>query len=155
MHNSFEAIVRLRLILILVLVLGATVLILVNFIEPKGQNHDSDPDSFPRPGPKYDETILAVPRLTSGKRIAAEERKAGRVPSIIFEQEDGHYGGNKRLISVRTNRIRKLVNQLGRPFLSRLYNLEVATSTPTTSLRESAFCRACFNCTRAPTLRLM
>ncbi|KAL6185560.1 hypothetical protein ACLB2K_041692 [Fragaria x ananassa] len=87
---------------------------------------DSDQDSFPRPDPKYDETILAVPRLTSGKSIAAKERKAGRVPSIIFEQEDGQYGGNKRLISVRTNQIRKLVNQLGRSFfLSRLYNLEV------------------------------
>ncbi|XP_004296723.1 PREDICTED: uncharacterized protein LOC101294747 [Fragaria vesca subsp. vesca] len=87
---------------------------------------DSDPDSFPRPDPKYDETILAVPRLTSGKSIAAKERKAGRVPSIIFEQEDGQYGGNKRLISVRTNQIRKLVNQLGRSFfLSRLYSLEV------------------------------
>lgn len=87
---------------------------------------DSHPDSFPRPDPKYDETILAVPRLTSGKSIAAKERKAGRVPSIIFEQEDGQYGGNKRLISVRTNQIRKLVNQLGRSFfLSRLYDLEV------------------------------
>ncbi|XP_050372407.1 uncharacterized protein LOC126790272 [Argentina anserina] len=88
---------------------------------------DSDSDSsFPRPDPKYDETILAVPRLTSGKSIAAKERKAGRVPSIIFEQEDGQHGGNKRLISVRTNQIRKLLNHLGRSFfLSRLFHLEV------------------------------
>ncbi|KAK9932616.1 hypothetical protein M0R45_019844 [Rubus argutus] len=87
---------------------------------------DSDPESFPKPDPKYDETILAVPRLTSGKSIAAKERKAGRVPSIIFEQEDGQHGGNKRLISVRTNQIRKLVNHLGRSFfLSRLFHLEV------------------------------
>ncbi|KAM0992676.1 hypothetical protein ACFX2A_008552 [Malus domestica] len=82
--------------------------------------------SFPIPDPKYAETIFAVPRTTSGKSISAKERKAGRVPSIIFEQEDGQHGGNKRLISVRTNQIRKLVGHLGRSFfLSRLFDLEV------------------------------
>ncbi|KAB2631682.1 hypothetical protein D8674_009201 [Pyrus ussuriensis x Pyrus communis] len=82
--------------------------------------------SFPIPDPKYAETIFAVPRTTSGKSIAAKERKAGRVPSIIFEQEDGQHGGNKRLVSVRTNQIRKLVGHLGRSFfLSRLFDLEV------------------------------
>ncbi|XP_020218824.1 uncharacterized protein LOC109802248 [Cajanus cajan] len=83
-------------------------------------------DGFPRPDPKYDETILAVPRADSGKNISAKERRAGRVPSIVFEQEDGQHGGNKRLISVRTDQIRKLVSHLGRSFfLSRLFHLEV------------------------------
>lgn len=83
-------------------------------------------DGFPRPNPKYAETILAIPRTASGSRIAAKERKVGRVPSIVFEQEDGQHGGNKRLISVQTNQIRKLVTQLGRTFfLSRLFDLEV------------------------------
>ncbi|KAL5555836.1 hypothetical protein UlMin_038072 [Ulmus minor] len=83
-------------------------------------------EGFPRPDPKYDETILAIPRSSSGKNISAKERKVGRVPSIVFEQEDGQHGGNKRLISVRTNQIRKLVNQLGRSFfLSRLFDLEI------------------------------
>ena len=83
-------------------------------------------EGFPTPDPKYAETILAIPRVSSGKNISAKERKAGRVPSIVFEQEDGQHGGNKRLISVRTNQIRKLVNQLGRSFfLSRLFDLEV------------------------------
>ncbi|CAD5328833.1 putative ribosomal protein L25 [Arabidopsis thaliana] len=81
---------------------------------------------FPRPDPKHAETILAVPRSVSGKSISAKERKAGRVPSIIFEQEDGQHGGNKRLISVQTNQIRKLVNHLGYSFfLSRLFDVEV------------------------------
>ncbi|BBG92823.1 Ribosomal protein L25/Gln-tRNA synthetase with anti-codon-binding domain [Prunus dulcis] len=81
---------------------------------------------LPRPDPKYAETIFAVPRTASGKSISANERKAGRVPSIVFEQEDGQHGGNKRLISVRTNQIRKLVGHLGRSFfLSRLFDLEV------------------------------
>ncbi|XP_050227320.1 uncharacterized protein LOC126676977 [Mercurialis annua] len=81
-------------------------------------------DEFPKPDPA--ETIHATPRSTSGKRIAVNERKAGRVPSIVFEQEDGQNGGNKRLISVQTNQIKNMVNKLGRSFfLSRLYNLEV------------------------------
>ncbi|XAR55103.1 hypothetical protein NMG60_11030496 [Bertholletia excelsa] len=83
-------------------------------------------EGLPKPDPKYAETVLAVPRATSGKNIAAKERKAGRVPSIVFEQEDGQHGGNKRLISVQGNQIRKLVNHLGRSlFLSRLFDLEV------------------------------
>ncbi|KAE9599665.1 putative ribosomal protein L25 [Lupinus albus] len=81
---------------------------------------------FPRPNPKHDETILAIPRAISGKNISEKERKVGRVPSIVFEQEDGQHGGNKRLISVRTNQIKKLVNHLGQSFfLSRLFELEV------------------------------
>lgn len=83
-------------------------------------------EGFPKPDPKYAETILAIPRSISGKSISAKERKAGRVPSIVFEQEDGQHGGNKRLISVRTNQIVKLVKNLGRSFfLSRLFDLEV------------------------------
>lgn len=81
-------------------------------------------EGFPQPGSI--ETIIAVPRSTSGKNIAAKERKAGRVPSIVFEQEDGQHGGNKRLISVQSNHVRNLVEKLGRSFfLSRLFNLEV------------------------------
>ncbi|KAF2297894.1 hypothetical protein GH714_004852 [Hevea brasiliensis] len=81
-------------------------------------------EGLPKPGPV--ETILAIPRSTSGKSIAAKERKAGRVPSILFEQEDGQHGGNKRLILVQSNHVRNLVNKLGRSFfLSRLFKLEV------------------------------
>jgi len=79
---------------------------------------------FTRPDPA--ETISAIPRLDSGKNISAKERKAGRVPSIVFEQKDGQHGGNKRLISVKTNQIKKLVNHFGRSFfLSRLFDLEL------------------------------
>lgn len=80
----------------------------------------------PRPDPKHDEVILAVPRASSGRHVAAKERKAGRVPAIVFEQENGQEGGNKRLVSVQSKQIRKLVDHLGRSFfLSRLLRLEV------------------------------
>lgn len=47
----------------------------------------------------------------------------------MFEQEDGEHGGNKRLISVRTNQIKKLVNHLGKSYFhSRLFELEVVES---------------------------
>ncbi|KAL2320506.1 hypothetical protein Fmac_029475 [Flemingia macrophylla] len=95
-------------------------------------------DGFPRPNAKHDETILAVPRSDSGKNISAKERRSGRVPSIVFEQEDGQHGGNKRLISVRTDQIRKLVNHLGRSFfLSRLFHLEVRTQFDSDDVVES------------------
>lgn len=94
------------------------------------QEYDETPltylEGFPKPDPKFAETIVALPRALSGKNISAKERKAGRVPSIVFEQEDGQHGGNKRLISVQNNQIKKLVNHLGRSyFLSRLFDLEV------------------------------
>nr|XP_043624745.1 50S ribosomal protein L25 [Erigeron canadensis] len=83
-------------------------------------------EGFPKPDPKHAEIITAIPRAISGKNISAKERKAGRVPSIVFEQEDGQHGGNKRLISVQNNQIKKLVNHLGRSyFMSRLFELEV------------------------------
>ncbi|CAH1450742.1 unnamed protein product [Lactuca virosa] len=95
---------------------------LLNFgLAPKTPNV-----GFPKPDPKHAETIHALPRGLSGKNISAKERKAGRVPSIVFEQEDGQHGGNKRLISVQNNQIKKLVNHLGTSyFLSRLFDLEV------------------------------
>jgi large subunit ribosomal protein L25 len=96
--------------------------------------HHTDPLSLPydylpghpRPNPKHDEVISAVPRASSGRHLAAKERKAGRVPAIVFEQENGQEGGNKRLVSVQSKQIRKLVDHLGRSFfLSRLFRLQV------------------------------
>ncbi|KAJ4835673.1 hypothetical protein Tsubulata_036528 [Turnera subulata] len=81
-------------------------------------------EGFPKPAPL--ETIFAIPRASSGSNPSAKERKAGRVPSIVFEQEDGQHGGNKRLISVQANRIRNLVTKFGRSFFfSRLYDLDI------------------------------
>ncbi|GER33029.1 50S ribosomal protein L25 [Striga asiatica] len=83
-------------------------------------------DGLPRPNPKHDETILAIAREVSGKSIATKERIAGRVPSIVFEAKDGQHGGNKRLISVHGNQIKKLVDHLGQSFFrSRTFDLEI------------------------------
>ena len=94
-------------------------------IDPLSPPYDYLP-GHPRPDAKHDEVILAVPRASSGRHVAAKERKAGRVPAVVFEQENGQEGGNKRLVSVQSKQIRKLVDHLGRSFfLSRLFRLQV------------------------------
>ncbi|KAG4909525.1 hypothetical protein JHK87_055641 [Glycine soja] len=55
-------------------------------------------DDFPRPDPNHDETILAIPRSASDKNISTKERRARRLWSIVFEQEDGQHSGKKHLI---------------------------------------------------------
>jgi hypothetical protein len=90
---------------------------------PSGPPPDGSPlppygylPDHPRPDPKHDEVIFAVPRASSGRHLAAKERKAGRVPAIVFEKENGQEGGNKYLVSVQSKQIRKLVDHLGRSF---------------------------------------
>ncbi|CAO2837689.1 unnamed protein product [Amaranthus hypochondriacus] len=99
------------------------------------ETHFSYLPGFPKPDPS--ETITSIPRSESGKSICAKERKAGRVPSIVFEQKDGQHGGNKRLISVQTKQIKKLVNQMGSSFfLSRLFDLQVKPDFDSTEIVE-------------------
>ncbi|KAG5151047.1 hypothetical protein JHK84_027519 [Glycine max] len=60
------------------------------------------------------------------ERASEAPQPLSRLRSIKFEQEDGQHGDNKRLISVCTDQIRKLVNHLDRSFfLSRLFHLQV------------------------------
>ncbi|GJP42058.1 hypothetical protein CLOM_g1652 [Closterium sp. NIES-68] len=73
------------------------------------------------------EVIKAVLRPGSGKIQAKKERRLGRIPSIVFEQEGGHLGGRKRLVSVDRKQIGRLVRKFGRPFfVSQVFDLEIA-----------------------------
>ncbi|CAI5476155.1 unnamed protein product [Closterium sp. Yama58-4] len=73
------------------------------------------------------EVIKAVLRPGSGKIQAKKERRLGRIPSIVFEQEDGHLGGRKRLVSVDRKQIGRLVKKFGRPFfVSQVFDLEIS-----------------------------
>eukprot|EP01018_Ginkgo_biloba_P019844 Gb_31467 [translate_table: standard] len=103
------------------------------------QEPQPDIDDFPKPDPKYAEVIRAVPREKSGRHIAAKERKAGRVPSIIFEQENGQEGGNKQLISVETKQINKLLKKMGQSFfLSRTFDLELRAGPDSDEILEKS-----------------
>lgn len=75
---------------------------------------------------KLDDVIKAVPRDASGKIICKKERRAGRVPSIVFGQENGHLGGDKQLLSVETKQIERVLKRIGKSFfLSRTFDLEI------------------------------
>eukprot|EP01018_Ginkgo_biloba_P003502 Gb_39985 [translate_table: standard] len=83
------------------------------------------------------EVIQAIPREKSGRVLAAKERKLGRVPSVVFEQADGVAVGRKRLLSVETDHIGGLLNQIGHPFfLSRTFDLEVLAGPGSSCLLE-------------------
>uniref|UniRef100_A0A0D6R688 Uncharacterized protein n=1 Tax=Araucaria cunninghamii TaxID=56994 RepID=A0A0D6R688_ARACU len=83
-------------------------------------------DEYPKPDPKHQVTIRAIPREATKRHAAKRLRKGGWIPSIVFECENGEKGGNKRLISVETKQIRNLLRKLGESFLlSRTFDLEV------------------------------
>lgn len=86
---------------------------------------DSLPD-LPVPDPDLAEVIRAIPRDGDGKIIAKRERKAGRVPGVVYSLEDGENGGHKQLISVETKQIARLLKRVGYSFfLSRTFEMEV------------------------------
>lgn len=69
---------------------------------------------------------MAVPREADGKSISRRERKAGRVPGVVYSLEDGEKGGHKQLISLETKQIARLLKRVGYSFfLSRTFELEI------------------------------
>ncbi|KAH9307403.1 hypothetical protein KI387_035314, partial [Taxus chinensis] len=81
---------------------------------------------YPKPDPKFAEIIRAIPREKTKRHASKQLRKAGRIPSIVFECENGQQGGNKSLISLETKQIRNLLRKMGESFfLSRTYDIEV------------------------------
>eukprot|EP00897_Mesotaenium_endlicherianum_P007673 jgi/Mesen1/6934/ME000036S06269 len=74
---------------------------------------------------QVDEVIKAVLRAGSGKISAKKERNKGLVPSIVYEQRDGHLRGHRQLIAVESKQIYRLLKHFGRSFfLSRTFTLE-------------------------------
>jgi large subunit ribosomal protein L25 len=97
--------------------------------------------------PKEEETpeevIKAVPRSGSGKIVSKKERRAGRAPSIVFSQENGHVGGDKQLISVETKQIERLLKRLGKSFfLSKTFDLELCDEEGNVQARERVLPRS-------------
>lgn len=88
---------------------------------------DDRPPSLRKSSAKKEDVLLrAYPRKTAGKIFCKKERRLGLVPSILFEQENGHLGGNKQLISCEKKQLDDIVNKIGRTFfLSRTYDLEL------------------------------
>ncbi|KAL3675106.1 hypothetical protein R1sor_025054 [Riccia sorocarpa] len=88
---------------------------------------DDRPPSMRKLAAKKEDVVLrAFPRKKTGKIWCKKERRVGLVPSIVFEQENGHLGGNKQLVSVEKAQLENIVNKIGQSFfLSRTYDLEI------------------------------
>jgi hypothetical protein len=70
--------------------------------------------------------LRAFLRSESGKIWCKKARRLGLVPSILFEAQNGHLGGNKMLVSLERKELDDIVNKIGRTFfLSRAYDLEI------------------------------
>ncbi|KAG6555903.1 hypothetical protein Mapa_002545 [Marchantia paleacea] len=90
------------------------------------EGDDRPPSLRKQAAMKEDVILRAFPRKNTGKIWCKKERKVGLVPSIVFEQENGHLGGNKELISVEKKQLENIVNKIGQTFfLSRTYDLEI------------------------------
>ncbi|KAL2623690.1 hypothetical protein R1flu_003895 [Riccia fluitans] len=88
---------------------------------------DDRPPSMRKLAAKKEDVILrAFPRKKTGKNWCKKERRVGLVPSIVFEQENGHLGGNKELVSVEKTQLENIVNKIGQTFfLARTYDMEI------------------------------
>jgi len=92
----------------------------------EGDESEESEHLLPKEEEKPEEVITAVPRHGSGKIVCKKARRAGRAPSIVFSQENGHLGGEKQLISVETKQIERLIKRFGRSFfLSTTFDLEI------------------------------
>lgn len=92
---------------------------------------------------KPEEVLKAVPRYGSGKIVSKKERRAGRAPSIVFGQENGHLGGDKQLISVETKQVERLMKRLGKSFfLSKTFDLEICDEQGNVQSRERVLPRS-------------
>jgi len=114
------------------------------YSQAEEEESEFDAEDFPQaPEKKVEDVIKAFPRLGSGKIVSKKERRAGRVPSIVFEQENGHLGGNKVLISVETKQIERLLKKLGKSFfLSRTFDLEIYSDEGELESRERVLPRS-------------
>ncbi|KAG0582278.1 hypothetical protein M758_3G049200 [Ceratodon purpureus] len=111
-------------------------------VELDGESGDGE-QLLPKEEEKVEEVIKAVPRYGSGKIVSKKERRAGRAPSIVFGQENGHLGGDKQLISVETKQIERLIKRLGKSFfLSTTFELEIYDEEGNVQSRERVLPRS-------------
>lgn len=109
-------------------------------------NDGSDEDNeslLPKVEGKPEEVIKAFPREGSGKNVSKRSRRSGQAPSIVFSQENGHLGGDKRLITVETKQIERLLKRFGQSFfLSKTFDLETCDEEGNSLSREHVLPRS-------------
>ncbi|KAJ4891031.1 hypothetical protein Rs2_30779 [Raphanus sativus] len=91
------------------------------------------------------ETIQAIPREATGRRVSARDRTIGRIPAVVFTQSLLETDASKRdgvsrkqLLTADRKQIKSIVDSVGLPFFcSTTFKLQVRAGQGSSSLVES------------------
>ncbi|KAF8085480.1 hypothetical protein N665_0666s0027 [Sinapis alba] len=90
------------------------------------------------------ETIQAIPREATGRRVAARDRTIGRIPAVVFTQSLLETDASKRdvsrkqLLTADRKQIKSIVDSVGLPFFcSTTFKLQIRAGQGSSSLVES------------------
>lgn len=89
-------------------------------------------------------TIQAIPREITGSRVAARDRKQGRIPAVVFFQDllekspEARSTSRKHLLTVEKRQIKAVLNSIEAPFFcSTRFPLQIRAGSGSTHLLES------------------
>ncbi|CAN8264110.1 unnamed protein product [Cochlearia groenlandica] len=90
------------------------------------------------------ETIQAVPREATGRRVSARDRTIGRIPAVVFHQSLLHPDATKRdlsrkqILTADRKQIKSLLDSVGLPFFcSTTFKLQIRAGQGSSTLVES------------------
>ena len=93
---------------------------------------------------KHYHTIQAIPREITGRRVAAIDRKQGRIPAVVFFQDllekspEARSTSRKQLLTVEKRQIKAVLNSIEAPFFcSTRFPLQIRAGSGSTHLLES------------------
>lgn len=89
-------------------------------------------------------TIQAIPRESTGSKVAARDRMQGRIPAVVFFQNlldktpDSRSMSRKHLLTVEKKQIKAVLNSVEAPFFcSTRFPLQIRAGSGSTHLLES------------------
>ncbi|CAI8609229.1 unnamed protein product [Vicia faba] len=89
-------------------------------------------------------TIQAIPRESTGSKVAARDRMQGRIPAVVFFQNlldktpDSRSTSRKHLLTVEKKQIKAVLNSIEDPFFcSTRFPLQIRAGSGSTHLLES------------------
>jgi len=89
-------------------------------------------------------TIQAIPRESTGRKVAAIDRKQGRIPAVVFFQDllekspEARSTSRKQLLTVEKRQIKAVLNSIEAPFFcSTRFPLQIRAGSGSTHLLES------------------
>ncbi|CAH8339881.1 unnamed protein product [Eruca vesicaria subsp. sativa] len=84
------------------------------------------------------ETIQAIPREATGRRVSARDRTIGRIPAVVFPQSPDASPSRKQLLTADRKQIKSILDSVGLPFFcSTKFKLQIRAGLGSESLLES------------------